>query len=427
MKTDKEQSGHRQRLRERFLRDENGSHSDEALLELILTYAISRKDVKPLAQELIQQFGSLEKVLSATLTELDEVKGLGQSSIVLLKALKFIRSNSYTSETSSVHNLEYAEKKQATEIPQNKPEVISKPQSSTLKKSSTEKQIIQRKFQVSNGYLLEFDQLSRVLNFMYENRISKKISRKLLQDHTGLAERHVESLVSMGAAMGLIRPGIQILSPIGLLVCKYDIFIERIGTLQWCHYVGAGTFKNLIWFEIFNQVLNEGSVLNQELIHERLRSEIATQYSERTIKTRIPQEVRFVIDAYLNRNFSKLELINQTSDDKLFLRRYSNFEPMILAAMIYDFFAYKQVQLFQVDEFFTTPGSPAILFGLDAAGLRQNVEELHDHGWLRYETTHNLDQIRLKPKLSAIEFLSAYYENREPREISQAASGDLFK
>ena len=80
------------------------------------------------------------------------------------------------------------------------------------------KKNIRRKFQVSNGYLLEFDQLARILHYLLENRDAKKINRKALQEDTGFADRQIESLVSIGAAMGLITPGSQILTPVGLLI-----------------------------------------------------------------------------------------------------------------------------------------------------------------------------------------------------------------
>jgi DNA repair protein RadC len=44
-------TGHRDRLRERFLRGEESALTDEKLLELLLTYAIPQKDVRPLALE----------------------------------------------------------------------------------------------------------------------------------------------------------------------------------------------------------------------------------------------------------------------------------------------------------------------------------------------------------------------------------------
>ena len=81
-----EHDGHRARLRERFLAGDAGSRSDEALLELLLTYAIPQRDVQPLAKTLIGKFGSLENVLAAPPAELCRTDGLKQTSIVLLKA-----------------------------------------------------------------------------------------------------------------------------------------------------------------------------------------------------------------------------------------------------------------------------------------------------------------------------------------------------
>ena len=62
----------------------------------------------------------------------------------------------------------------------------------------------------------------------------------------------------------------------------------------------------------------------------------------------------------------------------------------------------------------------------DPVDMIKLVEGLHDRGWLRYETTHNLDQIRLKPGFSAIEFLTAHFENREPHEDSNELPGGIF-
>ena len=89
--------------------------------------------------------------------------------------------------------------------------------------------------------------------------------------------------------------------------------------------------------------------------------------------------------------------------------------------------ATKEAHLFQVGEMAATPGSPAVVFGLDAASFRQQIEGLHDRGWLRYETTHNLDQIRLKPGFSAMEFLAAHFEDREPREDTKPSPGGIFQ
>ena len=295
------------------------------------------------------------------------------------------------------------------------------------KKTSFAQKSVRRKFQVSNGYLLEFDQLARILHFLLEHRDAKKINRKALQEDTGLADRQVESLVSMGSAMGLIKPGLQVLTPVGLLVAEHDIFIEKRGTLEWCHYAGAGSYRNLIWFEIFNRLLTEATPISQEEWNERLRSNLTGKYSKRTLGKGLYEEVRFVVDAYTKRNFSKLELLNQSSDERLYRRRYTDFAPLVLSAMIYDFCASRESHLSQVGEMAVTPGSPAVVFGLDAASFRQQIEGLHDRGWLRYETTHNLDQIRIKPGFSVLEFLTAHFEDREPREGTKPLPGGIFQ
>ena len=51
--------------------------SDHVVLELLLTYAIPRRDVKPMARELIRAFGSLENVFLASPAELQKIEGIG--------------------------------------------------------------------------------------------------------------------------------------------------------------------------------------------------------------------------------------------------------------------------------------------------------------------------------------------------------------
>ena len=63
--------GHRQRLRERFVK-EPSLVSDYELLELIIGYVIPRKDVKPLAKELLSKSGSLTELL---FYDISEIKG----------------------------------------------------------------------------------------------------------------------------------------------------------------------------------------------------------------------------------------------------------------------------------------------------------------------------------------------------------------
>ena len=82
--------GHRQRLRERFMRSGFEGFNDYEVVELLLTLAIPRLDVKQPAKTLIARFGNLRGILDAQLEELQEIKGIGSVAPV---ALRIIRSS----------------------------------------------------------------------------------------------------------------------------------------------------------------------------------------------------------------------------------------------------------------------------------------------------------------------------------------------
>jgi DNA repair protein RadC len=80
--------GHRERLRERFLEGGSAAVADYELLELILFRALPRRDVKPLAKDLIGRFGSFAEAISAPPQRLAEIKGLGEAAIAELKIIE---------------------------------------------------------------------------------------------------------------------------------------------------------------------------------------------------------------------------------------------------------------------------------------------------------------------------------------------------
>lgn len=80
--------GHRQRLRERFLKSGLESFADYEAVELLLTLAIPRSDVKQPAKALIARFGNLRAILDAPIEELQAVNGIGSVAPVALKIIK---------------------------------------------------------------------------------------------------------------------------------------------------------------------------------------------------------------------------------------------------------------------------------------------------------------------------------------------------
>lgn len=79
---------HRKRLRERFLSGGAAAMPDYELLELVLFRAIPRRDVKPLARALLQEFGDFNRVLSAPRDRLAAVLGVGDAVVAELKIVE---------------------------------------------------------------------------------------------------------------------------------------------------------------------------------------------------------------------------------------------------------------------------------------------------------------------------------------------------
>ncbi len=80
--------GHRARIKEKLLRSSEGNLLDYELLELILCYANPRKDVKPVAKKLLEEFKSFSAIMSENNENLEAFHGIGKSAIILLKVIK---------------------------------------------------------------------------------------------------------------------------------------------------------------------------------------------------------------------------------------------------------------------------------------------------------------------------------------------------
>jgi len=90
--------GHRERLRDRFLEVGAPALPDYELLELLLYFSIDVRDTKPLAKDLLKEFGSLGGVLNADSERLHEVEDLPRPSDVYLEWLRYWKSPAYEAD-----------------------------------------------------------------------------------------------------------------------------------------------------------------------------------------------------------------------------------------------------------------------------------------------------------------------------------------
>jgi DNA repair protein RadC len=80
--------GHRQRLRERFLKAGFAGFQDYEVVELLLTLAIPQRDVKQPAKALIQKYGNLRNILDAPEEDLKKISGIGNVAPVAFRIIR---------------------------------------------------------------------------------------------------------------------------------------------------------------------------------------------------------------------------------------------------------------------------------------------------------------------------------------------------
>ena len=98
------QQGHRERLRNKFLRSSIDSFNDYEIIELLLTLATPRKDCKAPAKELLKKFKNLQGVFEATVFDLKKTEGVGEKNIFGIKFIKAI-SDKYLKEKALNQNV----------------------------------------------------------------------------------------------------------------------------------------------------------------------------------------------------------------------------------------------------------------------------------------------------------------------------------
>ena len=79
--------GHRQRLKERFLKVGGAAMADYELMELLLFQALPRRDVKPLAKSILERFGGFAAAIAAEPAQIRAVPGAGEAVVVALKTV----------------------------------------------------------------------------------------------------------------------------------------------------------------------------------------------------------------------------------------------------------------------------------------------------------------------------------------------------
>ena len=94
--------GHRERLRARFAEHGLESFNELNALELLLCYAIPRRDTNEIAHRLLDAFGSLSGVFQASMQELTSIPGIGENAATLILMVPQIIKKAHVSKAQEI-------------------------------------------------------------------------------------------------------------------------------------------------------------------------------------------------------------------------------------------------------------------------------------------------------------------------------------
>jgi hypothetical protein len=184
--------GHRERLRQRFRENPTGL-SDTERLELFLTYIIPRKNVAPLAENLIAQFGDLIAAITAPVEQLSKIEGVGESTITFFQLFQSIISE----VTEALMNM--SPEKQNKSVSQLSLFVENELEASNTKSQARQKQHMDKKRQMrvfaNDEIVNSLDFLPRAADFKSLEDFKRYLNEKLPYNAAETRQRRANYII----------------------------------------------------------------------------------------------------------------------------------------------------------------------------------------------------------------------------------------
>jgi len=270
----------------------------------------------------------------------------------------------------------------------------------------------QGKLQLTNGYYLHFDQMTRLLRTIHNHPEVRRFAQVELAAATGLTGRQVESLGSVMARMGLLRPVTYRLTGLGSLAVAHDPFLDDPGSLWLCHYHLASDTAALVWNHVTNCVLPVGQPMTAPAARDTFQPFLAG-FTARSANKKLLEELRAFFNAYTGQGFRRLHYLHETGDGTYSLTDSPAPVPpgvFLAILLLYRDRFQPGASGLEVLATYAADHSPGRLLHLGETPVRALLDKLHEANQLTIEAKANLDQVRFHPGQTWLDAMQSYYE-----------------
>ena len=268
---------------------------------------------------------------------------------------------------------------------------------------------------VSNGYSLDFTQVSRMLSWLKgaQEAGGELHNRSQLADAIGLSIRRTEALQKLAVAMGLIESSSLKLTSLGNLVATHDLYFADHGTLWLLHYLVGSRPHLYVWNRMVNEVVQQNQVFSFDKAKDAF-SDAMSLYSGSTVMRRVQKEITTFLNAYTQQRFSRLAYVREGQRHTYICGTQSPIPPrMFLGAVM----SYRQRFLpaavtLDVPNLAHAPNGPGRVFNQTERQVRDLLQEAKKLDHIYIETRADLDQIRLRDDRGFLDIVRQHYEGR---------------
>jgi hypothetical protein len=250
---------------------------------------------------------------------------------------------------------------------------------------------------VSNGYSLDFSEISRMIECI---RNSEKTGKQLgsrgdLATALGSSMRRVEALHKLGAGLGIFEQRSVRLTPLGTIVAARDQYFDDPGTLWLVHFLIGSQPHLYVWNRLVNSVVARNAAFSFDMA-KRAFSDARVLYAGRTVMRRVQKEITTFLNAYTQQKFENLAYIREAAPQ---IYRSGTDNTISAFAFFITVASYRErfwpgAATLDTGLVIDEANSPGRVLNLTRRQVRDLLEEIEGLGYLYVETRADLDQVR---------------------------------